>query len=56
MAKRGKYAGYEALDPLPMASWKCLTELLQGPLRGRMSRDVVMDHSPDRYFHDHEHA
>src|SRR5215813_7479937 len=31
-------------------------KLLQGPLRGRMRGDVVMDHSPGRYFQDHEHV
>src|SRR5215469_9406183 len=41
---------------VPVASWQCLTELLQGPLRGRMRGDVVMDHSPGRYFQDHEHV
>src|SRR5215471_857456 len=41
---------------VPMASWKYLTELLQGPLRGRMRGDVVVDHSPSPYFQDHEHV
>ena len=39
---------------VPMASWKYLTELLQGPFRGRMRRDILMDQSPGRYFQDHE--
>ena len=33
---------------VPVASWQNLTELLQGPLRGRMRGDVVMDDSPGR--------
>src|SRR5215469_3872541 len=35
---------------VPMTSWQCLTELLQGPLRGRMSRGVVMDHFAGSLF------